>query len=46
MKVTNEKKTPGRYYDRLVIITDVTDHEPLSVVVIGTIREKEQEQSE
>lgn len=46
VRVTNEKQTPGRYYDRLVIITDVTNHEPLSVVVLGTIREKGQEQSE
>jgi len=40
LKITNTKDTPGRYYDRITLLTSRDDHAPLSVVVTGDIREK------
>jgi hypothetical protein len=40
LTVENKRQEPGRYFDRLVLITDVSDHHPLSVIVTGNIFEK------
>ncbi|HMA85935.1 MAG TPA: hypothetical protein VKN73_09545 [Desulfosalsimonadaceae bacterium] len=40
LKVVNTKDTPGRYYDRITLLTSRSDHTPLSVIVTGSIREK------
>ncbi len=37
LTVTNVKKTPGRYYDKMVILTDRTEHKPLDIIVIGEL---------
>lgn len=34
---TNLKKTPGRYYDKMVILTDRNEHKPLDIIVIGEL---------
>ena len=41
LTVTNTREKPGRYYDRLVLKTDVGKRNFLSIIVIGTIMEKE-----
>lgn len=41
LKVINTKDKPGRYDDRLILITDRSDHTPLSIIVNGHIRQKE-----
>jgi len=37
LTITNKKDVPGRYYERLVLLTDQSDHEPLTVIVTGHI---------
>lgn len=41
LTIANTRETPGRYYDRLVLKTDVGKRNFLSIIVIGTIMEKE-----
>ena len=41
LTITNTREKPGRYYDRLVLKTDVGKRNFLSIIVIGTIMEKE-----
>lgn len=41
LTVTNIREKPGRYYDRLVLKTDVGKRNFLSIIVIGTIMQKE-----
>lgn len=40
LRVVNTRDTPGRYYDRITLLTSRDDQTPLSVVVTGDIREK------
>lgn len=42
LKVVNTKDTPGRYYDQLTLLTDRSDHSPLSVIVSGNIEENKE----
>jgi len=43
LTIANAKEEPGRYYDQVTILTDRSDHTPLSVVVSGDIKEKEKD---
>ena len=43
LTIANAKKEPGRYYDQVTILTDRSDHTPLSIVVSGEIKEKEKD---
>jgi len=38
LTVVNKKATEGRYYDKLIILTDQTDHEPITIIVSGELR--------
>jgi hypothetical protein len=38
LTVVNKKATEGRYYDKLIILTDQTDHPPLTLIVSGELR--------
>ena len=38
LTVTNKRETEGRYYDKLILLTDQTDHEPLMIIVSGELR--------
>ena len=40
LTIANTKDNPGRYYDRITLLTSRSDHTPLSVIVTGNIREK------
>ncbi len=37
LTITNIRAEPGRYFDRMTLLTDVSDHAPLSIVVTGRI---------
>ncbi len=37
LTITNTRAEPGRYFDRVSLITDKSDQEPLSIVVTGRI---------
>ncbi len=41
LKVVNTRDKPGRYHERLSLITDRSDHTPISIIVSGHIREKD-----
>lgn len=36
--VTNTRKTEGRYYDKLIVLTDRSDHQPITIIVIGDVK--------
>jgi len=38
LTVVNKKETEGRYYDKLIILTDQSDHQPLTLIVSGELR--------
>lgn len=37
LTVENTRKTEGRYFDKIFMITDRTDQEPLSIIVSGNL---------
>ncbi len=43
LTVANTKQTEGRYYDKIIILTDQSDYPPLTIVVTGYIRPKPEE---
>jgi hypothetical protein len=38
LTVVNKKATEGRYYDKLIILTDQSNHPPLVIMVSGELR--------
>lgn len=38
LTVVNKKATEGRFYDKLIILTDQTDHQPITLIVSGELR--------
>lgn len=43
LTVENTRKTEGRYYDKIVILTDQSGYPPLTIMVSGYIRPKPEE---
>jgi hypothetical protein len=46
LTVVNKKETEGRYYDKLIILTDRSDHQPIIIIVSGEVRKPGTENAE
>lgn len=46
LTVVNKKETEGRYYDKLIILTDRSDHQPIIIIVSGEVRKLGTENAE
>ncbi len=45
LTVVNKRTTEGRYYDKLILLTDQSDHQPIILIVSGEIRKPGAENS-